>query len=73
MQSLDCDLRSVAATRGWWEQAGRPAQWMVAEGSLLDAAMIDRLRAELFVVVYSWGARHHTGVMWTPGTTSSFG
>ncbi len=31
--SFDSDALSVAATRGLWEQAGRPAQWTVAEGS----------------------------------------
>lgn len=62
--SLDSDPRSVAATRGLWERSGRPAPWTVAEGSILDTGLVERLRSEPFDVVYSWGVLHHTGAMW---------
>lgn len=64
VRSLDSDPRSVAATRSLWEGAGRPPQWTVEEGSVLDPALIARLRAAPVDVVYSWGVLHHTGALW---------
>jgi 2-polyprenyl-6-hydroxyphenyl methylase/3-demethylubiquinone-9 3-methyltransferase len=36
--------------------------WAVEQGSVLDAAYLDRLGK--WDVVYSWGVLHHTGAMW---------
>ena len=40
----------------------RPTQWVVEEGSALDADYLARLGH--FDIVYSWGVLHHTGRMW---------
>lgn len=60
--SFDVDPASVAATRQCWEQAGRPGNWTVLEGSVLDAPFLRMLGR--FDVVYSWGVLHHTGNLW---------
>jgi 2-polyprenyl-3-methyl-5-hydroxy-6-metoxy-1,4-benzoquinol methylase len=63
VHSFDYDPQSVACTQ---ELRRRyfPAdtQWIVEEGSILDAAFVGRLGC--FDVVYSWGVLHHTGAMW---------
>jgi 2-polyprenyl-6-hydroxyphenyl methylase/3-demethylubiquinone-9 3-methyltransferase len=63
VHSLDYDPQSVACTRELRNRffAGDP-QWIVEEGSALDAAYIKSLG--VFDVVYSWGVLHHTGNMW---------
>jgi 2-polyprenyl-3-methyl-5-hydroxy-6-metoxy-1,4-benzoquinol methylase len=61
--SFDYDRHSVEATRTLWEQAGRPANWSVLRGSVLDGAF---LRAQgVRDIVYSWGCLHHTGALWS--------
>jgi 2-polyprenyl-6-hydroxyphenyl methylase/3-demethylubiquinone-9 3-methyltransferase len=62
--SFDLDPKSVSATRTLWEQAGKPAQWRVLEGSVLDTAFLAGLGWESFDVVYAWGVLHHTGALW---------
>ena len=62
IHSLDYDPQSVAATRMLWESAGRPANWTIEQGDVLDSAHIARLGRWNFV--YSWGVLHHTGAMW---------
>lgn len=60
--SFDYDPDSVATTRMLWEQAGRPANWRITQGSILDKAFVASLgTADL---VYSWGVLHHTGQQW---------
>lgn len=60
--SIDFDVDSVATTQKLWEHAGRPRNWMIAQGSVLDRAFLDGLpRAD---IAYSWGVLHHTGAMW---------
>ncbi|HET6435312.1 MAG TPA: class I SAM-dependent methyltransferase [Xanthomonadaceae bacterium] len=59
--SFDFDSNSVAATQSLRpEEAGN--RWIVTQGSILDAKLVDRLG--MFDVVYCWGVAHHTGSMW---------
>ncbi|MCC6574756.1 MAG: class I SAM-dependent methyltransferase [Planctomycetes bacterium] len=60
--SLDVDPNSVAATTRCFEQAGKPANWQVLHGSVLDTNFLAKLGT--FDIVYSWGVLHHTGQMW---------
>lgn len=63
VHSFDYDPQSVACTA---ELRRRyfpgDAQWVVEEGSALDADYLARLGH--FDIVYSWGVLHHTGRMW---------
>lgn len=60
--SFDVDPYSVQTTRVLHERAGRPANWTILEGSILDAGFLAGL--EQADVVYAWGSLHHTGQMW---------
>lgn len=60
--SFDFDPDSVAATRRMHALAGSPANWRVEQGSVIDAAYMDRLGR--FDIVYCWGVLHHTGDEW---------
>ena len=60
--SLDVDPRSVEATTKMWEKAGRPDNWTVKSGSILDDDFVRELGS--YDIVYSWGVLHHTGSMW---------
>jgi 2-polyprenyl-3-methyl-5-hydroxy-6-metoxy-1,4-benzoquinol methylase len=63
VHSFDYDPQSVACTselrRRFFPD---DPQWMVEQGSALDASYLDSLGQ--FDVVYSWGVLHHTGQMW---------
>jgi 2-polyprenyl-6-hydroxyphenyl methylase/3-demethylubiquinone-9 3-methyltransferase len=63
VHSLDYDPQSVACVaelrRRFYPD---DTDWIVQEGSILDAEYIKSLGA--FDVVYSWGVLHHTGQMW---------
>ncbi len=61
--SFDYDANSVAATRKLHDLSGRPANWQITQGSVLDKAYMDSLGS--FDIVYSWGVLHHTGDQWT--------
>lgn len=60
--SFDYDINSVNATKSLWEKAGKPKNWHVEHGSVLDKTYINKLGS--FDLVYSWGVLHHTGSMW---------
>jgi len=63
IHSLDYDPQSVACTRELKRRYFPDSpDWVVEEGSALDAAYLDRLGE--WDVVYSWGVLHHTGAMW---------
>ena len=60
--SFDVDQYSVETTQVLWEKVGKPSNWRVMQGSILDqdlAATIGKHE-----IVYSWGVLHHTGAMW---------
>jgi 2-polyprenyl-6-hydroxyphenyl methylase/3-demethylubiquinone-9 3-methyltransferase len=63
VHSFDYDPQSVACTaelkRRYFVD---DADWVVEQGSVLDAAYLAGLGQ--FDVVYSWGVLHHTGQMW---------
>ncbi len=62
--SFDYDPQSVACTQVLRQRyASDDAQWLVEEGSLLDAQYLASLGT--FDIVYSWGVLHHTGQVWT--------
>lgn len=62
--SFDYDPESVACTNELKRRyCPDESQWIVKEGSALDAAFLQTLGK--FDIVYSWGVLHHTGDMWT--------
>jgi len=60
--SFDHDEKSVEATRFLWSESGRPGNWRVFQGSILDAELVGELGVH--DIVYAWGVLHHTGSMW---------
>ena len=72
---FDYDADSVAtSTKVRDMTVGANAPWTVEQGSVLDAARMQRLAAGDasgkssaggYDIVYSWGVLHHTGDMWT--------
>lgn len=68
--SFDYDPHSVDTTTQLWEQVGRPANWRVERGSVLDENYMRSLTPA--DIVYSWGVLHHTGAMWKAVELASF-
>ena len=62
VHSFDYDPDSVAATKLMWQTAGRPSNWTIERGDVLDSNYIASLGKWNFV--YSWGVLHHTGQLW---------
>lgn len=60
--SFDVDPFSVECCRFLHARSGKPSNWEVLEGSVLDTDFLGGLGA--FDIVYSWGVLHHTGRMW---------
>jgi 2-polyprenyl-3-methyl-5-hydroxy-6-metoxy-1,4-benzoquinol methylase len=63
VHSFDYDPQSVACAHELRRRYSRNDEdWVVQEGSVLDAEYLARLGQ--FDIVYSWGVLHHTGQMW---------
>ena len=60
--SMDVDPRSVEAARTLWQREGKPRNWEVVEGSILDRPFLSAWGT--FDLVYAWGVLHHTGALW---------
>jgi SAM-dependent methyltransferase len=60
--SFDYDKNSVEATSIFWEKAGKPSNWTVTQGSVLENEFVSKIAES--DIVYSWGVLHHTGDMW---------
>ena len=59
--SFDVDRDAATCCRELRRRSGSPSNWIVLEGSVLDADFVSTLpRGD---VVYSWGVLHHTGDM----------
>lgn len=62
IHSFDYDEDSVRTTKLLWEKAGKPENWTIEQGSVLDEGYLKSLGQ--FDIVYSWGVLHHTGDQW---------
>ena len=63
VHSFDYDPQSVACAQELKRRYFQDSKdWIVEQGSVLDAAFLSRLGK--FEIVYSWGVLHHTGDMW---------
>jgi 2-polyprenyl-6-hydroxyphenyl methylase/3-demethylubiquinone-9 3-methyltransferase len=63
VHSFDYDPQSVSCSKELKRRYfPSDADWVIEEGSVLDAGYLRRLGQ--FDVVYSWGVLHHTGIMW---------
>ena len=60
--SFDLDPIAVEATKKVWEISGKPKNWTVLQGSVLDDKFLSML--EPADINYSWGVLHHTGKIW---------
>jgi 2-polyprenyl-6-hydroxyphenyl methylase/3-demethylubiquinone-9 3-methyltransferase len=62
VRSFDFDSESVEATIELRRRFKPSRDWIVEQGSILDAESINDLGH--FDIVYSWGVLHHTGDLW---------
>ena len=60
--SIDIDPQSVLSTLKLHELSGKPKNWEIQQGSILDSDFISKFGN--YDVVYSWGVLHHTGNRW---------
>ncbi|MSR78249.1 MAG: class I SAM-dependent methyltransferase [Candidatus Omnitrophica bacterium] len=60
--SVDYDGLAVDCAKRLWEHAGKPQDWNIQQGSILnDPKALNIPRSDL---VYAWGTLQHTGDMW---------
>lgn len=62
VHSFDYDPACTAAAAELRRRFAPDGDWVIEQGSVLDAEYMSTLGA--FDVVYSWGVLHHTGEMW---------
>lgn len=60
--SLVYDENSIECARAIRKKAGRPDNWSVTQGDVVDESFVSLL--EPVDPVYSFGVLHHTGAMW---------
>lgn len=60
--SVDYDIDSVKTTLKLWDMAGRPRNWKILQGDVLDRNFMGRFHD--IDIVYSWGVLHHTDDMY---------
>lgn len=60
--SMDYDLDSVRTAWQLWKAEGKPRNWKIIHGDVLDESFMSRF--EDIDIVYSWGVLHHTGNMY---------
>src|SRR6476620_8267566 len=63
VHSFDYDPQSVACATMLKKRFAADREWVIEEGSVLDATYLHGLGQ--FDVVYAWGVLHHTGSMWS--------
>jgi 2-polyprenyl-3-methyl-5-hydroxy-6-metoxy-1,4-benzoquinol methylase len=62
INSFDYDKNSVEATKTLWEKVGKPKNWMISYGSILDEEFVQNIGK--LDLVYAWGVLHHSGALW---------
>jgi len=61
--SIDIDPNAVACAELLRSRCSRPERWLIKNGSILDDEFTTQIpRADR---VFSWGALHHTGDLWS--------
>jgi len=62
IMSFDFDEDAVEGTQKLKEKMAPDSDWIIKQGSLLDADFLRNVGT--YDVVYCWGVAHHTGDMW---------
>lgn len=57
--SFDYDEDAVRAARWLWEREGKPANWKILRGDVLDKNFMSQFGD--IDIAYAWGVLHHTG------------
>ncbi|GAA4604514.1 class I SAM-dependent methyltransferase [Actinoallomurus liliacearum] len=62
VRSFDFDPDSVATAAGLRDRFAPGSDWLIEQGSILDAGFTEALGT--YEIVYAWGVLHHTGDLW---------